>query len=130
MAEESKPVNDNNIIFERRKFVRIDGTFVISYSDVTGQEPKIDLSQTKNISVGGILFTTGKQYDPGATLKIKLRLPDAPDYLSAKVRVISCKEKLKGILYDTRVKFTGIREEDKDAINKIIEYNAKGKNTG
>ena len=130
MAEESRPVNDNNVIFERRKFVRIAGTFVISYSDITTADAKSDVSQTKNISLGGILFTAGQQFKAGTVLKIKLRLPDTPDYFDAKVKVISSKQRVKGIMYDTRVKFIEIRGEDKSAINKIIEYNARRKNIG
>ena len=116
---------NNNIIFERRKFVRIDGNFVISYSDISTAEAKSDLTQTKNISLGGILFTTGEKFKPGTILKVKIRLPDSPEYLNAKVKVIDSKQRIRGIMYDTRVRFIGIKDEDRAAIRRMVEYNTQ-----
>lgn len=125
MQEGPGNLNRDNIIFERREFVRIDGTFVVSYCDIKSSDRKYDLSQTKNISLSGILFTTDRQFQPGAILRVGLRLPNSADYLYAKVKVIDSKERIKGVMYDTRAKFIGIRDEDKDAIKRIVEYNIR-----
>jgi len=117
--------NQDEILFERRKFARIDGTFVVSYTDITTQERKSDISQTKNISLGGILFTTDKVFSSGAILKLRLRLPDAPDYINIKVRVVESRQRVKGLLCETRAKFISIREEDKAYISKVVESSLK-----
>ncbi|MBU1887649.1 MAG: PilZ domain-containing protein [Candidatus Omnitrophica bacterium] len=127
MPEGSDSANNNNIIFERRKFVRIDANFMISYSDITTAETKSDLTQTKNISMGGILFTTDRKFQPDTILKVKIRLPGSPDYLHAKVKVIDSRQRIRGVMYDTRVKFVGIKDEDKDAIKRVVEYSTQNK---
>jgi len=116
---------NSNSIFERRKFVRIDGTFVVSYSDVRTPNPKTDITQTKNISTGGILFTTDRLFAPGTILRLRLRLPDSADYINIKVQVVGSNPLQKGrsLLHETRVKFTGMREEDREAIKRIVELN-------
>jgi Tfp pilus assembly protein PilZ len=121
-AESEKP---DEVLFERRRFARIDGTFVVSYTDVTTQERKSDISQTRNISVGGILFTTDKVFSSGTILKLKIRLPDAPSYINIKVRVVESRQMVKGVLCETRAKFISIKEEDKSYISKVIETNLK-----
>lgn len=123
MPDEPKRLNGRRIIFERRKFVRIDGSYAVYYTDITTQEPKSDAGQAKNISAGGILFITDREFPEGTVLKLRIRLPDEQDYISVKVRVVYSRQRVKGLLYDTRAKFIGIREEHRDAIRKIVEYN-------
>ena len=124
MADENKDFMPE-MIFERRKFVRIDGTYVAAYREAASSDPKSDITQTKNISVGGALITTDRQFKPGAKLIVKLRLPDKPDYIDVKVEVVDSVKKSKGrsLLCNTRVKFIGIRDKDREHINKIVAYN-------
>jgi len=112
------------IIFERRKFLRVDGTYVVSYRDISAEIPKGDVTQTKNISVGGILFTTGRSFAAGAILAVGLRLPGSLDYINIQVKVVESKHKGKGksIMYDTRVKFIDLKETDSKYIQKIIGH--------
>ena len=117
---------NSDIVFERRRFVRIDKTYIISYRDASAKELKNEITQTKNISTGGLLLTTDKQISPETVLIVKLRLPGASDYIDIKVKVMDSKQRVNTIFYETRVKFVGIREEDRDAIRKIIET-IKGK---
>ena len=123
MPENTEGFN-SNIIFERRKFVRIDKTYIVSYRDLSAKELKSDVTQTKNISVGGLLLTTDKQLSPETVLIVKLRLPGASDYINIKVKVVESKQRANTVFYETRVKFIGIREEDRDAIRKIVEFSA------
>ncbi|MBU3911063.1 MAG: PilZ domain-containing protein [Candidatus Omnitrophica bacterium] len=127
MPEGPDSTNNSNIIFERRRFVRIAANFMVSYSDITTAEAKNDLTQTKNISMGGILFTTDRKFQPDTILKVKIRLPDSSDYLHAKVKVIDSRQRIRGVLYDTSVQFIGIKDEDKDAIKRVVEYNTQNK---
>jgi len=121
-------MQDESYIFERRQFTRISGNYVVSYIDVTTKEAKSDITQTRNISAGGILFTTDKKFPAGTMLRVKLRLPDTSDYIDVKVRVVGSHQRVKGILYDTRVKFIRIRDEDKAFIRRMVDHSLrKGK---
>lgn len=122
MPDRPESLDRRRSIFERRKFTRVDGTFVVSYTDITTQEQKTDVTQTKNISVGGILFTADREFSADTVLRLRLRIPDALDYINVKVKVVESIQKVKGMMYDTRVKFIGITEEDRDSIRKMVEY--------
>lgn len=126
MADEERRLRPE-VIFERRRYVRIKGNFVLSYKDITTQEAKSDISQTKDISVGGLLFTSQQKFSPGTLLKLKLRLPDTPDYINVKVEVVASRQLVKNVMYDTRAKFVKIDDKHKDYIRKIIDYNLKNK---
>lgn len=130
MPDKPEEVRPDKIIFERRKFIRVNGTFVVSYSDVTSQQPKRDISQTKNISLGGLLFTTDREFNPGSVLSVKLRLPESLEYLSLKVQVVDSKPKVKGVVYDTRVKFMGLTDKEKKAIKNIVEHSLQKEKGG
>ncbi|MEE8317401.1 MAG: PilZ domain-containing protein [Candidatus Omnitrophota bacterium] len=125
MPNKPESENQDEVLFERRRFTRIDGTFVVSYTDITTQERKSDISQTKDISLGGILFTTDKVFPSGTILKLKIRLPDAPDYINMKVRVVESRQRVKGLFCETRAKFISIKEENKAYISKVIEVSLK-----
>ncbi len=114
-------LGSERILFERRRFIRVDGSFIVSYTDIFAQQPKSDLSQTKNISLGGILFTADRNISVGSPLNVKLKLPTTPDYINVRVKVVDCKERVKGIMYDVRAKFINISEIDRDSIRKIVE---------
>ncbi|NQT75920.1 MAG: PilZ domain-containing protein [Candidatus Omnitrophica bacterium] len=128
MPDKPEKLNPESYVFERREFIRISGNFVVSYSDVTTREAKSDITQTKNISAGGIFLTTDRKFPVGTVLRVKLRLPDTPDYIDIKVKVMGSHQRVKGVLYDTRVKFIRIRDEDRVFIRKMVDYSLrKGK---
>ncbi|MBU1062532.1 MAG: PilZ domain-containing protein [Candidatus Omnitrophica bacterium] len=109
-------------MFERRRFVRIPGSFVVFYRDITNEVSKADVTQTKNISLGGLLFSTDRQFEAGRILELKIKLPTSPDYIVVNVRVVDSKQIVKNLLSDTRVKFISLKEEDRDAIRKLVEH--------
>jgi c-di-GMP-binding flagellar brake protein YcgR len=122
MPEEKEPFNPN-VIFERRKFVRVDGTFVVSYRDITSAEAKTNITQTRNISAGGIMFTTDEGFPEGAVLSLSLRLPGKVDHINVKIQVVGSSKTGKGFSHVTRGKFINLKEEDRESIRKIVEYN-------
>jgi len=101
---------------ERRKHPRINVNFIVSYR-ILDQEEDNDLSQTKNISQGGMLLTTNRHFDSGVMLKMFIRLPLVKDKLVLIGRVIESKEVVKGIIYETRIVFFNLEEQ----VNKILK---------
>jgi hypothetical protein len=107
---------------ERRKFKRIDKSYVISYTPVEGEELKSDVSQIKNLSEDGLLFIADKEFEKDIILKIKLKLPEFQDYVIVKVKVIASKKFAKGMMYDIRAQFVEIEQKVRDSIKKLVEY--------
>ena len=54
-------------------------------------------------------------------------MPVSSDYMNVKVKVVDSKEIAKDLLYDTRAKFISLKEEDRDAIRKLVEYHLQGR---
>lgn len=107
---------------ERRQHPRIDKTFVVSYR-IFAEANNYDLTQTKNISVGGMLITTNRLFKPGTVLAIYIRLPFLGKPLSLKGRVVESREIVKQLIYDTHLEVFDVDPDSKEAINKTVVYN-------
>jgi hypothetical protein len=110
-----------SIKFERRKFKRIDGSYIVSYSPMEGETIKSDISQTKNLSEGGLLFISDREFEKDSMLKVKLRLPEFSDYVVVKMKVIASKKVAKGMMYDIRAQFIEVEQKVRDAIKRLVE---------
>ena len=106
---------------EHRKFKRIDGTYIVSYAPIKGDELKFDVSQTRNVSEGGLLFISDRKFEKDTVLKIKLRLPELPDYAIVQAQVIDSVKMAKGMMYGTRARFINVEQKVKDAIKRLVE---------
>ncbi|MFC1624130.1 PilZ domain-containing protein [Candidatus Omnitrophota bacterium] len=122
MVDNPKESNKKKRTFERRRFVRIDAEFMVYYTAIHERPPRSNAGQSRNISIGGILFITGREFPVGTILVVKIRLPNSPDYINLKVQVVDSKQKVKDIMYDTRAKFIGVEEKDIVSMQKVIEY--------
>ena len=106
---------------ERRKFPRIGGKFLVSYW-IADKDDLIDITQTKNVSLGGLLLTTDKAYKVGTNLLIEIRLPVDPHPIKIMGKVLESKELMKNLIYDTRLEFISIDEKHKDMVAKTISH--------
>ncbi len=113
---------------ERRKFPRIDGRFIVSYR-IFEEVNNIDITQTKNVSVGGFLLTTNRPFDSGTNLTLEIRLPFDPDPIMIVGIVVESVEITKNLIYDTRLIITNLDEKHRKVICKTIDYYVK-KGTG
>ena len=111
----------DNIKFERRIFKRVNGTYVVSYAPIKGEEIKFDVSQTRNLSEGGLLFIADRRFEKQTILKIKLRLPEFSDYVIVKGHVLGSEQIAKGLIYETRVQFIEMDQKVKDAIKRLAD---------
>ena len=119
--ENKEKSQTDDIKFEKRKFKRINGNYVISYVPIKGEDLKFDVSQTKNLSEGGLLFISDRKFEKDIVLKIKLRLPEFSDYVIVKARVIDSIQRAKGIMHETRVIFVDIDKNVREAIRRLVD---------
>lgn len=103
---------------ERRKHPRLDVSFVISYR-VKEPPSNYDMSQSKNVSQGGMLITTNRKFEKGVHLAISVRFPFLPKKIEVWGEVVDSKEIAKNLLYETRIKFVGPQS---DAFEKLGEF--------
>ena len=92
---------------ERRQHPRTDASLVVSYR-VKELASDYDISQSKNVSQGGMLLTTNRQFGPGEPLLMTLRLPCMPDAMEVTALVVASREIVRDLIYDTRVQFSSL----------------------
>jgi c-di-GMP-binding flagellar brake protein YcgR len=109
---------------ERRKYPRINARFIVSYR-VLGEEDNVDLTQTKNISLGGMLLTTNRQFKVGTNIALEIRLPFDPHPIMIIGKVLESHEVTKNLIYDTRLLFMAIDEKHKSIVKQTVDYYLK-----
>ncbi len=122
MTEEKINDNSDQYSCERRRFLRINANFVVSYYVFPGHVNKTDMSLTRNVCIGGICFTTDKHFPPGIILHITLRLPKVEKLIVVLGEVVYVRqEKNKKFLFDLGVKFIEASDDDLLIIERVIK---------
>lgn len=109
---------------ERRKYPRINARFIVSYR-ILEDIDAVDISQTKNLSLGGMLLTTNRQFTPGTNLALEIRLPFDPHPIILVGKVIESREITKDLIYDTRLSFLSVDEKHKNIIGQTVNFYLK-----
>jgi c-di-GMP-binding flagellar brake protein YcgR len=109
---------------DRRKYPRINARFIVSYR-VLGEADNVDLTQTKNISLGGMLLTTNRQFKAGTNIALEIRLPFDPNPIMIIGKVLESHEVTKNLIYDTRLLFMAIDEKHKGIVKQTVDYYLK-----
>lgn len=109
---------------ERRRHPRINARFIVSYR-ILEEINNVDISQTKNLSLGGMLLTTNKEFAIGTNLALEIRLPFDPDPIMIVAKVLESCEISKDLIYDTRLVFLAVDEKHRNIIRETVEYYVK-----
>ena len=109
---------------ERRKHPRICGRFIVSYRILDAND-SVDISQTRNLSMGGMLLTTNMQFEPGTNLALEIRLPFDPNPIMLIGKVVESRVITKDLIYDTRLSFLAVDERHRNVISQTVAYYLK-----
>jgi hypothetical protein len=111
---------------DKRKSNRADVRFMVAYGRIN--EDAIvdrDISQTKNISEGGMALTTSQPFTPHTNLTLNIKLPITETPVLVTGTVMESKEISPRFIYYTRVAFCEIDEPKRRAIQQTIAYYAR-----
>ncbi len=115
---------------EKRKYPRIAKHFMLSYFDLNDPLVKHNASQLKNISLGGLCLITSKAFSAGTRMGIELKTPFLSEFIHLKGTVLESKEKIRNIIYETRMQFDDIPLPAQAVLTKLIEHFRNEKVTG
>jgi len=105
---------------ERRKDLRLLKTYTLFFYLKEMPYKKMDSSLIKNISRGGVHFTTSQFIKEGTSLIFEIGIPYiAPEKLKLEGLVISCREITRNLVYDIRSQFVSIDEKTSLLFEKI-----------
>ena len=82
----------------------------------------MEITQLKNISMGGMCFVTSARFEPGTQLGIELKTPYLADTTYLEGVVLESHEKVMDIIYETRLKFEFLNPQAEFLLAKIIEF--------
>jgi len=103
---------------DKRRFKRTNGKFVVLYH-IPEENYRADICQTKDISLGGVNFTAGRQFDEGAYLVLEIRVAPEQKNVIIKGKVKKSQEIAKGLIYDTRIEFFDLDDMQKETIGRV-----------
>jgi hypothetical protein len=125
---------------DRRRYIRFGYPFFIrirkdgeKYNNkgssfvITFKELQDNVSISKNISIGGICFTTSKDYPPGTFVNIEVFTPTRKIPFNILARVVWKKKRILGhtlgYTYDTGIEFLKIDEdgEFQDLLEQLVK---------
>jgi len=109
---------------ERRRHPRVNARFIVSYR-ILDEVDKLDITQTKNLGLGGMLLTTNKQFGIGTNLALEIRLPFDPNPIMIIAKVLESREISKDLIYDTRLIFLAVDEKHRKVIEETVDYYIK-----
>jgi hypothetical protein len=109
---------------DRREHARIDARFIVSYR-ILEEENDIDITQTKNMGLGGMLLTTNRKFERGVHLALEIRLPFDSSPIMIIGKVIDSKEVTKNLIYDTRISFISVDKRHGEVISQTVDYYIK-----
>jgi c-di-GMP-binding flagellar brake protein YcgR len=115
--------------FERRTYIRLNSKVNLRYALVKSKEEALkkrgltpeQLSVTKNISAGGLLFVADEELPLGSFLELKLELPDGEGQIECLAKVVRIEEIESDRNYDIAVCFLDLTGAERNRLNKYIE---------
>jgi type II secretion system protein E len=127
--EPSRPLLDS----ERRVYNRLGNKINLRFKpfknaeELAGKGFTLDqLSVTKNISAGGILFASTQILNIGTFLELKLELPNNEEAINCLARVVRVEELIEGKSYDVAGVFLDITSAQRALLDKYVVKELKG----
>ncbi len=108
---------------EKRRAQRANVRFVVAYDAQTGGPGCIDrdVSQTKNMSSGGMLLTTSREFVSNTRFILKVRLPSRPQPVEIDAQVLESHQATPQV-FDTRVQFVRVEQQDRQILSDTVNY--------
>ena len=110
---------------DRRKFIRIDASFRVSYKLEADAKKEVNATVTSDISEGGAGVILTEKFNEGSMLSLEIMLPNEPRPVSVKGRVTWIKEAHTDEAgrknFDAGIEFLNIQKADKELLAKYIK---------
>ncbi|MBP9853520.1 MAG: PilZ domain-containing protein [Candidatus Omnitrophica bacterium] len=107
---------------EKRKYKRFRKHFLLRYYDIRTPQNKEELTQLKNISQGGMCFVTTSAFPIGTHMGVELNTPFITGTTILEGIVRGSNEKVKNMIYETRLEFENLNTEALVVLDKLITF--------
>ena len=79
----------------------------------------------KNLSAGGLAFSTNETYKVGTLLQVTIELPMAKEAITCLSRVVRCAQSVRDTTNDVAVCFLDLSSKDSSEIGKFVNEEAR-----
>lgn len=107
---------------EKRKHERIDLSYTISFKRTGTLDSWWDISNTRNMSMGGAIFYSSQPHRVNDLLDITLKLPNQKDLLYCKAHVKRCEGPIKDTFYKLAICFTEMSNKYVKKLKESIKF--------
>ncbi len=114
---------------ERRHSQRIHKNFILSYFNKANPNQRYELTQMKNIGMGGMCFIASQKFEPRTKIGIELTTPYLAEITYLDGIVLESNEKVKDMIYETRLKFECLDSQAEFLLGRLIEFFSNGEQT-
>jgi hypothetical protein len=105
---------------ERRRHHRVEARLMVGFRMLGESVECYGLAQSSNVGGGGLLLPTTKAFAPGLLLSMRMRLPRTAQTLSLLGEVVSSKEIVGNLVYNTRIRFRDLDAESRDRLAELF----------
>lgn len=112
----------NNSGSERRRHIRVDRNFILTYFNKHTPHVKNEITQLRNISKGGLCFVATQSFQVSAELIIEMRTPFTTGTVLFEGIVLESRERIKNLIYDVRLEFRNVQPAAMEILEKIEQY--------
>ena len=102
----------------KREYPRAKARCVVKYQIFGATDEKYEVSTTKDLSAGGIRFTSHKEFAKGTILHLEILIPPKPTEITVRGEVMWVKQIRR--IYENGVKFIKIELTEQDLIKGFV----------
>jgi hypothetical protein len=115
---------------ERRKYKRMENPVMVRFRSIPLVAKKMvstdcDAVAVKNLGVGGMLFDYNKNLELDSLLEFEIDISKSTPTINCVGKIIHIEKLQPTSLFRIEIKFTNIREQEKELISKAIEENSE-----
>ena len=117
---------------DRRTYIRLDKKINMRYKIFKSRDELLkkgftmeQLSVTRNISAGGLLFSSVELLTIGSILELKIEVPDLGEPVECLARVVRVQEMIEDKSYEIAACFLDINSAQKGRLNKYVEIEVR-----
>ncbi|MBF0483939.1 MAG: PilZ domain-containing protein [Candidatus Omnitrophica bacterium] len=118
-----KPEQDEHL--DRRHYPRFKKNYILKYFPKDNPSEKIETTQLKNISFGGMCFITTKKFEKDQELFLELQTPYLSEVTHLEGVVQESHQKISDVLFETRLSLKNLSPQAEFLISKMVEFFAK-----
>lgn len=123
-------MNKNNSDDNKRQYERLRSYCLIRYNKVADAKPGSEkTTNAKNISEGGLMFTSYEYLPVDSTIKVMINFPGRPEPVETVAKVKRCvKASETEEVYHVGILFLDISDMDRQQIHGHVEHAMRDKN--